>query len=177
MTILPQRISAGLTLEKSVVLTAYPASAWALTVSMRGPGSIDLISTPDGETHKLRAPASTTAEWEPGQYWYSARVSNEDGDVFEVESGQVVIEPDLASAGAGYENFTHAERTLAAIEAVLEKRASRDQEKYVINNRELWRTPIADLLVLRDRYRAQVRMERKAKRGDLFGTAVRVVFR
>lgn len=144
---------------------------------MRGPGSIDVVSTPEGETHKLRAPASTTSGWLPGQYWYSARVSNEDGDVFEVENGEVTIDPDIAAATEDFDGSTHARRVLSAIEAVLEKRATRDQERYSINNRELWRTPIADLLVLRDRYRAQVRMERKAKSGDLFGTAVRVVFR
>lgn len=177
MTIIPERISAGLTLDKSVVLTAYPASAWALTVSMRGPGSIDIEAEQNGENYRLLVPASITEDWEAGRYWYSARVSDQAGNKFEVESGEVVIEPDLASASAGYENYSHAERVLSAIEAVLEKRATRDQEKYVINNRELWRTPIADLLVLRDRYRSQVRMERKAKRGDLFGTAVRVVFR
>jgi hypothetical protein len=80
-------------------------------------------------------------------------------------------------ASAGFDGSTHAQRTLAAIEAVLEKRATRDQEKYSINNRELSRTPISDLLLLRDRYKTQVRMELKAKRGDLFNTSVRVVFR
>ena len=49
------------------------------------------------------------------------------------------------------------QRTLEAIEAVIEKRASIDQERYKINNRELWRTPIPELLVMRDRYRSELR--------------------
>jgi len=177
VSILPQRISSGVTLDKAVVLTAYPANVWTLTVSLRGPGSVDIVSVPDGTTHRLRAPASVTAGWEPGDYWFVARVLNEDGDVFEVESGQITIDPDLASLGPGYDGSTHAQRVLAAIEAVLEKRATQDQQRYTINNRELWRTPIPDLLLLRDRYRAQVKMESKLKRGDLFGSAVRVRFR
>jgi FtsP/CotA-like multicopper oxidase with cupredoxin domain len=177
VAILPQRIKAGITLDRPVVLTAYPANVWAITVHMRGPGSINVVSVPDGNAHRLRANAEATGTWQPGVYWYSARVSNEDGDVFEIESGEVVIDPNLAEATAGYDGSTHAQRVLSAIEAVLEKRATQDQERYKINNRELWRTPIPELLTLRDRYRAQVKMEARAKRGDLFGTAVRVRFR
>lgn len=177
MAILPQRISSGVSLDVPVVLTAYPANVWALVVNLRGPSAIDIVSVPDGTTHRLRATATATAEWGAGDYWFVARVSNEDGDVIEVESGKIRVDPDLAALGAGYDGSTHAERVLAAIEAVLEKRATQDQQRYTINNRELWRTPIPDLLLLRDRYRAQVKMESKQKRGDLFGSAVRVRFR
>lgn len=177
MANIPTRIPAGVTFDKKVVLTAYPASAWSLTVSLRGIGSIDIAGIAEGDDHRLLVPASETSSWEPGRYWYTARVSNVAGNVYEIETGEITIDPDLSAAGAGYDGLTHAQRTLLAIEAVIEKRATRDQERYTINNRELWRTPINDLLVLRDRYRAQVRMEAKAKRGDLFGTAVRVVFR
>lgn len=177
MAILPKSISSGVTLDIPVVLTAYPASAWVLTLSLRGPSAITVVGIPDDEKHRLRATATTTGEWIPGDYWFVARVADEAGTVVEVESGQITITPDLVAAGAGYDGSTHAQRTLAAIEAVLEKRATLDQERYKINNRELWRTPISELLVLRDRYRAQVKMEAKVKRGDLFGSAVRVRFR
>lgn len=96
----------------------------------------------------------------------------------EVGSGQITIMPDLASAEAGYTAKTHAQRTLEAIEAVIEKRASMDQERYRINNRELYRTPIADLLKLRDLYRLEVAREQQAQRGcNPFGRKVRVSLR
>ena len=176
MAILPRRISAGITFDTTATLTAYPAGVWSLSVILRGAGSITIAATAEGQvTHRLKVAASETAEWLPGQYWYSARVT--DGEnIVEVDSGEIEITPNLAAEESGFSGLTHAQRTLAAIEAVLEKRASRDQERYTINNRELWRTPIADLLTLRDRYRAQVRMEQKAKRGNLFGSAVRVRF-
>ena len=61
---------------------------------------------------------------------------------------------------------------------MIEKRASLDQERYRINNRELYRTPIADLLKLRDLYRAEVRREQAAARGqNPFGATVRVRLR
>lgn len=176
MAILPRRIPAGITFDETAILTAYPTEAWSLSVVLRGAGSITIAGSSGGSvTHNLKVPANLTAEWAPGRYWYSARVT--DGEnIVEIESGEVEITPNLAAETEGYSGLTHAQRVLTAIEAVLEKRATQDQERYTINNRELWRTPIADLLNLRDRYRAQVRMEQKAKRGNLFGSAVRVRF-
>jgi hypothetical protein len=71
---------------------------------------------------------------------------------------------------------THAQIALANIEAVLAKRSTQDQERYTINNRELWRTPLGDLLKLRDYYRAEVRREKQAQRGALFKRQVKAVF-
>lgn len=96
----------------------------------------------------------------------------------EAGNGQITILPDLASAGDGFNGKTHAQRTLEAIEAVIEKRATMDQERYRINNRELYRTPIADLLKLRDLYRLEVAREKQAQCGkNPFGRKVRVSLR
>ena len=81
------------------------------------------------------------------------------------------------SIAAGHDARSHVQRVLDAIEAVLEKRATLDQEQYRINNRELRRTPIADLLKLRDRYRGELARMKAASKGGLFGVSARVVFR
>ena len=59
-------------------------------------------------------------------------------------------------------SLSHAERVLAAIEAVLERRASTDQMNYSIEGLSLARTPITDLLTLRDRYKAEVTRQKQA---------------
>ncbi len=176
-SILPDKIGAGLSFGRLVTQTAYPAPGWVLSVVLRGPDVINLTATASGTQHQLTADAATTGAWTPGLYTYSARVT--DGtEVIEVEAGQLTIAADLASAGEGYDGRSHAQQTLEAIEAVIQKRASLDQERYRINNRELYRTPIADLLKLRDLYRAEVRREMAAARGkNLFGATVRVRLR
>lgn len=172
-SILPDKIGAGLTFSTLVTQTAYPAPKWSLVITMRGPSVIDLTTSAEGAQHRLSVSAANTADWLPGIYSYSVRAT--DGvDVFEIESGQLTVSANLANAVAGYDARSHAERALEAIEAVLEKRASLDQERYRINNRELQRTPIPDLLKLRDRYMNEVRQQKAASRGkNLFG-AVRV---
>lgn len=175
MRYLPPCITAGVTFERSICLEKYRASeGWTLSVALRGPSTINLTGTADGDQHDLNAPASTTSGWKPGRYSYTMRVTKA-GDVFEVESGSVVIEPDISAVTDGTDTRSHARRTLEAIEAVIEGRASLDQERYRINNRELYRTPIEQLLKFRDVYRAEVQREEAAASGASVFRQVRVV--
>ena len=170
---LPDKIGAGLTFDRLVTLTAYPAPDWTLAVLLRGKSAIDLTATAEGTQHRLTADATVTAGWAPGDYWFTVRATR-GAEVVEVEQGQLTITPNLAAAET-FDGRTHAQRCLESIEAVLEKRATLDQERYRINNRELYRTPVAELMKLRDLYRAEVRRERAAAGGkSLFGAAVRV---
>lgn len=174
--IFPSSTSAGLTFDRTATLTAYPAPDWELSAVLRGPAVIDLQAEPSGTAHRFYVTATEAADWEPGDYWYSVRATRGD-DVVEVEAGQITIKPDLAMLSAGHDGRNHVQRVLEAIEAVLEKRATIDQERYKINNRELWRTPISELLVLRDRYRSELRRMKAGRNGSLFNQAVRVGFR
>jgi hypothetical protein len=170
----PNSIRAGVTFSRTVCLKQYQAPLWALSVLLRGPKAIDFASVPSGSDHLLTVDAATTATWTAGDYVFAVRaVSN--GTVMEVETGLVTVQPDIAAMADGTDTRVHAQRVLAAIEAVLEKRATQDQMRYAINNRELWRTPIADLLALRNFYKSELRRMKAAQRGRLFGDQVKVI--
>lgn len=174
--IFPSSITAGLTLDRRAIAAAYPAPEWRLQAVLRGPGLIGTLQAePDGHNHRFRVSAAETAKWVPGDYWYSVRALQGE-TVLELEAGKISVQIDLAQEGTGFNGASHTERVLAAIEAVLERRATLDQEEYRINNRELKRTPIADLLRLRDRYRMELQRAKAARNGKLFGVA-RVAFR
>lgn len=171
------RIAAGVTLDKSVTLTAYPAPQWELALILRGAQAIDLAAVSDGASHRFQADAATTADWLAGRYWYSLRATR-GADVVEVDAGDLTIAPDLAAVSEPFDGRSHARRVLAAIEAVIENRATIDQQSYQINNRSLSRTPLPDLLLLRSRYLDEVRREEMAARGQsLLGRQIKVRFR
>lgn len=173
----PSGITAGVNFSASVAAPDYPAPAWVVSAVLRGPGAIDLEAVGDGGQHTFAEPAAVTADWEPGIYWVSIRASSGGGDVLEVSRRQVEILPDLAGQAAGYDGRTPNEIALDAIEAVLAKRATIDQQRYTINNRELWRTPMADLLKLRSFYTVAVRRERNRAAGKTgFGRTIPVRF-
>lgn len=173
--ILPDTIAAGLTFRKKLNLTAYPADqGWGISIFIRGKSAIDIISMADGSQHLIDVQASITATWQPSDYGYSVRAIHTSGEVYEIERGTLTITADMQTVTDG-DFRSHAQKVLAAIEATIEGRATIDQERYRINNRELYRTPMADLLKLRSQYRNEVRQEKaKACGKSLFGQTIRV---
>lgn len=174
---IPDTFAAGTTFTALVTALAYPADEWSATLILRGPAQIDLIGTAEGVQHRFTASAAVTAEWVPGRYTWAIRATRE-GETVQIDSAQIVVGVDLAALEAPQDMRTHARRVLDAIEAVIENRATTDQQRYTINNRELWRTPISELLMLRSRYRDEVRREEQAKRGgqSLLGRNIKVRF-
>ncbi|WP_324002980.1 hypothetical protein [Aeromonas hydrophila] len=175
----PAKIGAGLTFDLLLTLTAYPAPAWAVSVYLRGPSSISMTAAAEGSQHRFRKELGETANWAAGDYWYTLRaVDAATGDMVEVECGQVTITPDLVNAAVGFDGRTPNQIALDAIEAVIAQRATLDQERYRINNRELYRTSIPDLLKLRDHYVRLVKREQDIACGrNPFGNTVRVRLR
>ena len=162
---IPAKLTAGTTLDLRVELSAYPAPTWTATLYLRGiGGAFDIVGAADGSSHRLQATAVDTAAWAAGEYTYLLRVTD-GANVHNVESGRLELLPDLAQAEAGFDGRSHNRRVLDAVEAVLEKRASQDQERYRINNRELYRTPMAELIRLRTYYRNLVADEERRARG------------
>jgi len=172
MTHIPSIISAGLTLSLTLRPSKYPAGAWSLVLLLRGPASYNLASTAQGESHVLTASAAETSSWLPGLYSYSLRAKAGD-NVVELENGQLQVNPDLATLDGTYDPRTQAQKILDAVEAVLEKRATSDVQRYTINNRELWRTPLEELIKLRDKYRAIVQREKAKKAGRPLGRIIK----
>lgn len=151
----PKTIQAGLSFRAEIVAVDYTAPEWTVTALLRGPSSIDLAATGESDTHTFAVPGAQTSAYAAGRYVVSVRVT--DGtDVFEIEAGSLEIIGDVAALEVGHDPRGHAERTLAAIEAVIEGRASKDQQSYTINGRTLVRTSIAELLQLRKTYQDEV---------------------
>ena len=173
---IPSEISAGITFGVSLSYPEYAASEWGLTLILRGPQAISIEAVRAGEVFTLSASAETTAGWAPGAYWWQLRAA--DGvETALLEDGQLRILEDLAAAEGAFDGRSHAEKVLEAVEAVIEGRASIDQQSYSINNRSLTRTPMADLLKLRAVYRAQVQAAKAAKNGrGRLGRVMRVRF-
>lgn len=164
-------------MEIAVTLTAFPAPDYELRLALRGPAPIDLVGAPDGATHVFRATAEASAAWVPGTYWWQLR-AHAGADVYPVADGQTIIAADLSRMDWNHDGRSHAEKVLAAIEAVIEGRATLDQQSYTIKDRSLQRTPLADLLKLRAQYRAEVLAQKRAASGgqSLLGRAIKVKF-
>lgn len=139
-------------------LADYPASTWTLSYALvNAAGKVTITAAANGTFHRVDVAAAVTALYGHGTYRWQAYVTS-GSDRRMVGSGTVLVKPNFAGASA-LDARGHARRVLDAIEAVIEGRATKDQMGLSINNRSLQRTPIADLLLLRDRYKAMATAE------------------
>lgn len=147
-------------------LADYPAPTWVLTYRfVNASGAFEVVAAPDGSAHAVTVAASTTAGRTAGTYAWAAQVVN-GSEKHTVDQGTLKVLPNLfaGTAAAAADLRTHARKVLEAIEAVIEGRATLDQQEYTIGGRSLKRTPIADLLKLRNFYKAELEGELAAER-------------
>lgn len=139
-------------------LTEYAAGDYTLKYAMRLEGSgsteIEIEATANGNGYLVEVGATLTKVYSPGVYHWQAYISrNTDNERITIDGGVISVEQnrDLSIA----DPRSHYKIVLDNIEAVIEKRATKDQESYSINGRSLTRTSIDELIRLRDTYRAK----------------------
>jgi len=162
-TIEPTDLVAGDTWKWLRSLSHKASAGWVLKYTLiNATSKITIVATASGDDHLVSVPAATTAPYVAGTYTWQAYVEKA-AERYSQGSGTVKVHPNFAAATT-FDGRSHARRTLDAIEAVLEKRATREDQSYSIGGRTLARIPNADLLALRDRYRSEVARENDADR-------------
>ena len=156
----PTLINAGNTAKWLKSLLEYPASAgWVLSyVLVNAAQRIPFSSTPSADDHLVNVSAATTAAWAPGSYDWRSKATPT-AEIYTVGQGRIEIAP---AFGAAVDARSQARRTLEAIEATLEGRASSATAEYQIAGRALKYIPIPELLMLRDRFRRDVKAQEDA---------------
>ncbi len=155
----------------------YPPASYSLKYSLRAEGAgsteIEINASESGADYVVEVASATTAGYTADTYAWQAYITRtSDSQRVLVDSGTVKIVANRDASTA--DPRTHAKIVLEAIEAVIESRASKDQEEYAINGRSLKRTPLKDLIMLRTTYRAEVAAETAAANGT---GSKKIVFR
>lgn len=159
---LPNPLTAGDTLALTASVSDYPASAGytlKYRLAPRAAGTaIDITATAAGDDYAVAVAASTTLTWATGFYTCTKFVEKA-GERYTVDRGQLEIRAASTTLAAATDGRTHARIVLDAINAVIEARATKDQEEYTIGSRSLKRIPIAELIKFREYYQAKVNAE------------------
>jgi hypothetical protein len=161
----PGELRAGLTWEwKRSDLSEYPSPTWALTYYFKtAAAQFSVVATADGAGgFNAAVSAATTAGFAAGRYSWVAIASN-GGNKYQVDQGTLVVLPDFANA-TPVDSRSHARKALEMIEAYLEDKNNIAARGYSIAGRSLDRYGIAELLVLRDKYKAEAASEARAER-------------
>jgi len=162
----PSRIVAGDSASWTKDLPQYlPASGWVLTYAIVRDGiRLSVVGTDNGDgKHLVTLSAATTATYAAGQYAWQAYVTKSStSERYTVASGQMKVEANFATGAV--DGRSHVQRTLDALEATLEGRASSDQLAYSIGGRSISKMNPEQLLQWRDKYKAEVAAEEKAQK-------------
>lgn len=158
----PQEITAGDTIKWTKSLSDYPASdSWVLSYALVQDGTqIQITSSASGDDHAVVVAASTSANYTAGTYSWQSYVTK-GLERYSVDAGIIEILPNFDDQSSGYDDRSHAKKTLDALESVIEGKASKDQMAYTIGGRSLSKMTPQDLIFWRDHYRAECAKEYK----------------
>lgn len=167
---MPTLITAGDSLSLTITTDFSAADGFTIDVNFTGPAGTATTynystTTVDDHTFLLKVLPAVTATYEEGHYVY-ALVATDQTDEYTIESGtlEVLLRSDLIGSG---DFRTHARKVLDAIEAVIEGRATHDQENQTLGDRTIGRTPINDLLRLQKYYENKVAAEAGSSRNKV----------
>ena len=149
----PYPFRAGDTVAWALTLPDYDAGAgWALSYTFVSTTGVKTAAAVGSGTIHTVSIAAVDSGWPPGDYAYQGVVTK-GAERHTVDAGRLTVLPSLVGAAAGQDTRGHARRVLDAIEAVIEGRASEAEADVQINGRAVRYIPVAELLVLRDRYK------------------------
>ncbi len=144
-------------------LTDYPAPTWVLTYYFKAPtANFSIAAAADGAAHAVSVAKATTAGRTATRYKWTAAVDN-GTERHVVDQGELVVLPDFAASG-NLDDRSHARKMLDAIQALLEGRATKDQQSYTVGDISITRIPVEQLTALRDKYRTEVATQRRLER-------------
>jgi len=180
LTYEPSEFTIGETLAWSKSFANYSAAdGWLLTYYFRGPSTFDVVATANGTEFDVDVAATVTAAKQAGLYFWQAWLSK-GTDKVRVATGRTNAVAGLPTATAGFDGRSDAEKLLAAIDALLEGKATVDQQEYTIgaggSQQQLRKIPIPDLLELRKHYAAIVAGERRKRNRRGLGRTIRIQF-
>lgn len=161
----PAEIVAGDTAKWTKDLPQYlPADGWVLSYAIVRDGTrLSVTGADNGDgTHLVTISAATSAGWGAGAWHWQAYVTKAaTSERYTVASGALTIKANFATGAV--DGRSHVEKTLAALEAVIEGRASSDQLAYSIGGRSISKMSPEQLLTWRDKYKAELAAEQKAQ--------------
>jgi hypothetical protein len=178
----PAEFTAGDVVRWKKYLPEYSPADFSLAYYLQGPGKQMLTATADAVNSSwfsVEILSVATGAWKEGKYWWSSFVTDANNNRFPVDSGTLTVKPDPAQMPETVDGRSFAAKALAAIEAVILNRAGRAELSYQIEGRSLSMIPHEELLVMRDKLKAEVAREvnaEKIKRGERISKNIYVRF-
>ena len=142
------------------ITSVYPTDTYTLKYKLAnqdGTRSIEFTAAKVSSAHVVEIPTATSAAYISGDYlWKALIVRDSDSEEVLIDEGYLVLKPQSGNVGS------HVYKTLMAIRATIEGKASKDQLTYSINGRSLTRYSFNELNKLEAEYSRRFKREQDA---------------
>jgi hypothetical protein len=163
----PVHVFSGTTWQWTVDVPEYSAAnGWSLKyICTNADGAFDFSDdgTATSTVFSVNLDAATTAAFTAGSYIWQLFATDGTDTVF-VSSGPLEVVADITDGSTAHDARSHVKKTLDALEAVIEDKASKDQLSHSIAGRSLTRFSPEELIKWRAKYAAYYREELVAAR-------------
>ena len=161
----PSAFIAGDTVKWLKDLPDYlPSDGWVLSYTLVMDGDKQTVTATDNSDgrHLVVIGAAASVLYVSGIYSWQASVTKND-ERYTVAGGVIEVQSNFAGAADGFDDRSHVKKVLDALEAMLLGKASRDQMSVSVNGRSVSSMSVPDLLMWRDKYKAEYAREIAAK--------------
>ena len=175
-TEMPSRFDAGDSLSWKVSDSAFPATEWDLVYTLvNADNQIQITATDSGTDHLVEINSTDSEAFAPGEYTYQCHVSKDD-ERHKLDEGVVTIGVNFSDASDGHDARSHAKKTLDALEALIEDRASKAQQEHSYNGRQIKYYSLAELKEARRECKMEYAKERARANGRPFSRTMKPRF-
>lgn len=156
----PKQLIAGVPADWIASHPDYKSENWNLLVNIAGPILVPTTSTPQDNGSWLVEVDGADTEDSPGEYYWSARVIEVDGERSRsLGAGNLQITPNLATVDDGYDGRSKARRIHDGILQALEQMAGGKISEYSIEGRSATYRTLEELNKAEEYWRHRVQQE------------------
>ncbi len=156
-----------------------PSEGWSLSYKLRGPSSIDIPTSVDGDTYQVRVTADVCKMYVAGDYVWEAWVSK-DLERYWMGSGDVSLLPDFSVIVGEHDNRSEARKTLDNLRTTFYQLSTKGFSSISAEG-EVWtKERLPDLITAiheAERVVAVERMKENVRRGKSPGTRILTRFK
>ncbi len=158
---IPATLIAGDSWSWQRELPDYPAPTWtAVWYFEKSNAAFSITAGVSGTAHTASVVPATTSPYSPGKYRWSLRVTS-GAESYVVERGDVTVEANPAAAGT-YDGRSTAEKVVASLEALAQRRAISGQTSVSIDGVSMTFDTMTDVIVALNFWRQELKREQAA---------------
>lgn len=161
---IPKKIRAGDLIKFKRQYSDFPTSEdWTVKAYFVNAGEqLAITAAESGADYLFTITAAASADLTVGMMRYIIR-AEDDTDIYTIETGLIEVEADVAAATSGYDFRSFARKSLEALEAVIENRASQAHLSHSIAGRSISLMSAAELTEWHIYFKKEVNREERAE--------------